>query len=638
MPADAGSSPDAGVPDGGNASSNVLGANLGWCNTWDPTQHFADLAKHARRLTIPGVNQAVVLDTNGNPTADFQLLIAEGSPNIATGTYPLRFMGQATVTCNGCTLSGQTYDSSTDITSANVGIANGNANIFIQFTSTWRRSDHLADATGNAQGLTNISVARPGHDLTQTAVNAQLAARLTAFRVLRPMQSVGWGNPDVNWTDRGLPGAAGWGDNYDRTVRGGASFGANWEYLILLANETGKDLWINVPQLATDDYVTKLAQLFAFGSSGSDGLPFTGSFGSATARPAPSTFDPYNLDATLRSYPPLRSDLHLYVEWSNETWNFGAVTSGWNLLQTRLETAPNWVPITAYVTSTNPWDQPQVYNAGNTYRCITSGTSAGTSGPTGTAADIVDGTAHWAFVGPRSTFDPMKLGASSTGSGAFGQSQRRNAAMAVRNSLIFRAVFGDGAMMTRVRPLYASQLAWHAIFSEGHDYLMHLHAAGTIQTADTLGATTFAIQSSNPVPYYIWTYATAPYINYFAADAGATLDSAFVSLNQELSQSVGLDVDYEASLARDAGVHLSCYEGGQDLNHGEAFMNQVQADPRIEQLTIDLIHRLTQTNADVADVFNYYTLTGNGNYGLSPNLTSATSYKWQAIDQIAAGH
>lgn len=42
----------------------------------------------------------------------------------------------------------------------------------------------------------------------------------------------------------------------------------------------------------------------------------------------------------------------------------------------------------------------QVNNNGNTYRCTTAGTSAGSGGPTGTGIGISDGTAVWAYVGP----------------------------------------------------------------------------------------------------------------------------------------------------------------------------------------------------------------------------------------------
>lgn len=53
-----------------------------------------------------------------------------------------------------------------------------------------------------------------------------------------------------------------------------------------------------------------------------------------------------------------------------------------------------WAINTAYVVGN------RVTNNANVYQCITSGTSAGSGGPTTTAADITDNTAHWKYLGP----------------------------------------------------------------------------------------------------------------------------------------------------------------------------------------------------------------------------------------------
>lgn len=44
-------------------------------------------------------------------------------------------------------------------------------------------------------------------------------------------------------------------------------------------------------------------------------------------------------------------------------------------------------------------------NGGNTYVCVTAGTTAASGGPTGTGSGIVDGTAHWNYVGAGQLFD-----------------------------------------------------------------------------------------------------------------------------------------------------------------------------------------------------------------------------------------
>jgi len=54
-----------------------------------------------------------------------------------------------------------------------------------------------------------------------------------------------------------------------------------------------------------------------------------------------------------------------------------------------------WVNSTLYIRDTLVSN-----DSGKIYRCITSGTSAGAGGPTGTSADITDGTAHWKYVAP----------------------------------------------------------------------------------------------------------------------------------------------------------------------------------------------------------------------------------------------
>lgn len=57
------------------------------------------------------------------------------------------------------------------------------------------------------------------------------------------------------------------------------------------------------------------------------------------------------------------------------------------------------VALTAWAGSTAYSAGDRRTNGGNAYLCITSGTSAASGGPTTTAANITDGTAHWKFLG-----------------------------------------------------------------------------------------------------------------------------------------------------------------------------------------------------------------------------------------------
>ena len=120
-----------------------------------------------------------------------------------------------------------------------------------------------------------------------------------------------WGmtnaSPVQDWSDRRRPGHAfGVGVLNRRPPADGYAgdrpTGVAYEHMVALANATQKDLWINVPHLATDDFVTKLAQLIRYGSDGAD------AYTSPQSNPV---------------WPPLDAGLRVYVEYSNEIWSNG---------------------------------------------------------------------------------------------------------------------------------------------------------------------------------------------------------------------------------------------------------------------------------------------------------------------------
>lgn len=76
-----------------------------------------------------------------------------------------------------------------------------------------------------------------------------------------------------------------------------------------------------------------------------------------------------------------------------------------------LATATAWASTTAYVVD----DIRR--NSSRIYICITAGTSAGSGGPTTTAADITDGTVHWRYVGEGTGY--VQVDAESTEDGPF---------------------------------------------------------------------------------------------------------------------------------------------------------------------------------------------------------------------------
>ncbi len=120
-----------------------------------------------------------------------------------------------------------------------------------------------------------------------------------------------WGatnaSPQQDWSDRRLPSHVFMNGVISKRApsagsEGNRETGVAYEQMVALCNRTGRNLWINVPHLATDDFITRLAKLIRFGS---DGL------------------NPYDAPQANPVFAPLRADLFVFVEFSNEIWSSG---------------------------------------------------------------------------------------------------------------------------------------------------------------------------------------------------------------------------------------------------------------------------------------------------------------------------
>jgi len=262
---------------------------------------FADAIRSMRRW-IKGDGEPAY-DANYWPTEDANAMIFAGKNGNNTGTYKLSFTGKATLSCSQASIQNQVYTSATNITTADVVMTTNSSELYIDFTGT----------TGGVKNVKLMRPITPGSS-TSYATNVIFTDfflnNIAPFTVLRSLGwvAVNW-SPDKNWSDRttwnmarqsppAIPGYTyGWEGR-----------GASWEGLIMLANLTNKNIWITIPHKATDDYITKLAQLIKFGSDGNS-LPYT----STQVNPVCA---------------PLKSTLKVYVEYSNEIWNWGFSQTG----------------------------------------------------------------------------------------------------------------------------------------------------------------------------------------------------------------------------------------------------------------------------------------------------------------------
>lgn len=246
---------------------------------------FCDAMKTSRTWgtvkTPYDTNAKITTDSNGWPTQDFGVVVFTNFPS-AQGLYQLSFNGKAQITAPGSNvqIGVITYDPVRNLSTSTLNVHGDQ--LFLVFSNT----------TG---GIQNARLIRPGCADGDTFFPPLLAA-LKPLQVIRYMDLLHTNdNPVVHWSERNKP--------TDAHYTNGK--GIPWEYAIDLANDLGKDMWINIPAMADDDYVNQLAALFK-------------------AR--------------------LKPGVNIYVEYSNEVWNAIFSQTKWNYDQATLEVHPVALP------------------------------------------------------------------------------------------------------------------------------------------------------------------------------------------------------------------------------------------------------------------------------------------------------
>lgn len=261
-----------------------IGVNIEGLSDWARLQPFVDLMKSSRHwgsVELPW-DEAAPVDASGWPTGDAAVVVnvrtydtgddRKAYRYLTPGTYRLRFTGRATVGLSASPdvqVANYAYDSATNRSVADVVVGNGARQIMLTFQNT-------------AGGVRDVSLRNASYPSTQTFTDEFIEA-LAPFRVVRLMNFLATNdNPVRSWSERTLPSAA----------RQAGPKGAAFEYGIQIANELGKDIWINVPVGADEAYIRALATL---------------------------------LKQTLA---PGRN---VYVEYSNELWNHQFTQAGANV-------------------------------------------------------------------------------------------------------------------------------------------------------------------------------------------------------------------------------------------------------------------------------------------------------------------
>ena len=212
---------------------------------WGTALPFVDVAHMGNQWIT---QQPIQVNSMGYPTAiaagDMaqSLIFTNNGGFYPTGQYTLQWQGSGDVNLSGPNLSvisSQPQKIVYNVTSPD------QRGLVVQITST--------DPANPVKG---ISVQAPfpnlGTGAFAPAFNPAYEMDLANYGVIRNMGFNATNNStQMNWADRATPGSAFWGGN----------LGVPYEYQIQLSNDLKEDLWINVPHLATDDYVRSLAQL-----------------------------------------------------------------------------------------------------------------------------------------------------------------------------------------------------------------------------------------------------------------------------------------------------------------------------------------------------------------------------------------
>lgn len=305
--AEASATPSTGLPvlPGDDTSKNHIGLGTWFLNDWDKSFAFVDAVKQARLWQNADWNAVAPTDELGWPTTDASTVFWTGTPTQVNGTYKLSFKGQADVGVMwyGGLVTNKAYDSGTNTTTADVTISASSAGSGgLKLTNTKRTASSATNT-----GFTEMHLYRPGYATDGSAVFT--TPFLTALGKVTVVRMMDWtatnSNLTQHWSERTTPlHMYKAGPSYTGPSGGVWSTsvaGVALEHQIQLCNTLHADFWVNIPVLADDDYVQKIALAIRYGTDGTN--PYTG----YQANPV---------------YPPLDPTVHVYIEYANEIWNF----------------------------------------------------------------------------------------------------------------------------------------------------------------------------------------------------------------------------------------------------------------------------------------------------------------------------
>ena len=510
-----------------------VGVNIESLSDFSRLQPFVDMMKSARvwgSASAPW-DATVPTDAQGWPTTDAGVVVAIVTRDpgddastykyLTPGTYALRFTGKATVApvASSASIANYAYDQTTNRSTADVVIGADATQLMLSFRDT-------------IGGVKDVSLRRPGYPDTQTFTNEfiQAAAPFGVFRLMDFLATNG--NPTRTWAERTTPASG------SQTSAKGAAY----EHAIQMANELGKDIWITIPAGADDDFIRQLATLLK------------------------NTLAPGRV---------------VYVEYSNELWNFIFSQTTVNMNAAVAESVAGDLSLTDGTPCTQA-----MYDAG-TEPC----------------------NKYWS---------------------GFKRVGKRTAQI----SKFFKEVMGADAFNTRFRIVYSHQWANRGISTETLKYMAKYHGPVSTLVYGIAGAPYIGLPES------IFTSETAT-VDTLLSSLEQDVTGNYYTAFKEGTPYTGANWTQptQKALANYYGVKSMAYEGGNDMGQANANLtNKLLAskDPRMGTLTKNY---LDQWFGCGNDVFMYFSLTSQwdrwGYWGLTNNPADLSGSKYTVAKEVA---
>ena len=253
------------------ASHELVGANLNLIADFARNHEFVDVMRQSREFGsfADPFDTVIAVGADGWPTGDFgvTLMAAQAGVRGLAGTYRVIFNGRAAVTSAASgTVGNVSYNAAANETRLDFVFPADGDTMALRFA---------VEPGPASNAVKNLRVIRPGFDPdNHPAFTPTWLAHVSRFRVLRFM--------DWLSTNHRANSVVAWADRPTLERKRTDAEGARWETIVELANAVRRDIWINIPIRANDDYVRNLATLLR------------------------DTLDP---------------SVNVYVEYSNEIWN-----------------------------------------------------------------------------------------------------------------------------------------------------------------------------------------------------------------------------------------------------------------------------------------------------------------------------